>query len=160
MGVPEANRCAECLQEVLVKGIEEDILHREWVTRVSIQLSPPLGLSNMDPITSAVAGTTEPALFDKGFQQDRLIAVANLPITGQTLGDAGQNSGGKVAGTDPGKDKEAGVVYDQMKVVHPLLTGPTDKPIAGGECPSSSSEAQRCQKMGAAKDQVPNLRAR
>ncbi|MBT9171195.1 MAG: hypothetical protein DDT18_01567 [Actinobacteria bacterium] len=61
---------AEFPAEALVKGIEEDILHREWVTGVSIQLSPPLGLSNLDPVTSAVAGTVEPPLFDKGFQQN------------------------------------------------------------------------------------------
>nr|WP_320410903.1 hypothetical protein [Candidatus Hakubella thermalkaliphila] len=157
--MPQANRGAECLTEVLVEGIEEDVLHREWVTGVSIQLSPPLGLSNLDPVTSAVAGTVEPPLFDKGFQQDRLVAIAGLPVLWQAPGDAGQNSGGQVLGTDPGKDKEAGVVYDQMKVVHPLLSGPADEPVAGGEGPGRSSKAQRCQKMGAAKDQVPNLRA-
>ncbi|WP_320414655.1 hypothetical protein [Candidatus Hakubella thermalkaliphila] len=41
---------AEFPAEALVKGIEEDVLHREWVTGVSIQLSPPLGLSDLDPL--------------------------------------------------------------------------------------------------------------
>lgn len=127
---------------------------------VSIQFSPALGLSNMDPVSRAVAGTAEATLFDKGFEHNRLVVIVNLPIARQALGNACQDLGGEVLGVDPGKNEEAGVVYDQIKITHLLLIGPADEPVARGDFPRSGSEAQRYQKMRAAKDQVPDLCAR
>ena len=44
--------------------------------------SAPLGLADMDPVGGLVAGTGEALGIDKGFQQDRSVGVAVVPVWG------------------------------------------------------------------------------
>ena len=124
---------------------------------ITVQFSPSLGLPDMNPISCTVASSPEAVLLDKRFQEGWLVAIADLPILGQLFGSTGQNAGSKVLGGNPGKDKEAGVVEDQMKVTFPLLSTPADKAITGGNLPGSGSEAQCRQEVGTTKDKVADL---
>ena len=114
---------AEFLTKVFVKGIEEDIFDGECVAVVAIKFSAALGLSDMDPIGRLVTGSAEAGLFDKGFEQDGLIAIAGLPVLRQAPGGLGQDTGREVFGGDPRKDEETGVINDPMKVAEALFWG-------------------------------------
>ena len=104
------------LAKVSEEGEEEDLFDGEWMSSVAVELSSSLGLSDMDPVGRAVAGSAEPILFDEGFQKDGRIAIAGLPILRELLGEAGEDPGGEVGGEDPGEDEETSVVGDSVKI--------------------------------------------
>ena len=83
---------------------------------VPVQFAAPLGLSDVDPVGSLVAGAGEALGLDEGFQQNGSVSVAVLPVLGELTRGQGQQLGGEVLGLDPGKDQETGVVDDQLKV--------------------------------------------
>ena len=83
-------------------------------------LARSLGLSDVDPVGSLVAGAGEALGLDEGFQQNGSVSVAVLPVLGELTRGQGQQLGGEVLGLDPGKDQETGVVDDQLKVPLPF----------------------------------------
>ena len=46
----------ECLAEVFIEGVEEDIFHRQWIAVVAIEFASALGLAYMNPIGGPVTG--------------------------------------------------------------------------------------------------------
>ena len=70
---------------------------------VTVQFAAPLGLSDVDPVGSLVAGAGEALGLDEGFQQNGSVSVAVLPVLGELTRGQGQQLGGEVLGLDPGK---------------------------------------------------------
>ena len=57
---------------------------------VTVQFAAPLGLSDVDPVGSLVAGAGEALGLDEGFQQNGSVSVAVLPVLGELTRGQGQ----------------------------------------------------------------------
>jgi len=90
--------------------IEPDGLLGEGSRVVDIQFSASPGLPYIDPIGSLVTSSTETRGLHEGFQQDRSVSIVCGPIIRNAFGHHGKQLRGKVLGTYPREDKEAGVV--------------------------------------------------
>ena len=112
---------------------------------VPVQFAAPLGLSDVDPVGSLVAGAGEALGLDEGFQQNGSVSVAVLPVLGELTRGQGQQLGGEVLGLDPGKDQETGVVDDQLKVPLPFRRTPADEAVARGGFPGGGAKAKQGQ---------------
>ena len=82
--------------EVFIEGMEEDLFDGCLMEVFLVEFSASFGMSDMDPIGCAIASTTEAVFFDKGFEEERPVGIAVLPIFGKALGQSGQDAGGKV----------------------------------------------------------------
>ncbi len=58
----------ERLAEVFVDGIEVDVFDGQLVAVGAIEFSPPLGLSDVDPVGCPVAGSSEAIAFNERLQ--------------------------------------------------------------------------------------------
>jgi len=85
----------------------------------------------MLPVGSPVAGAGKARLLDEGFEQDRPISVAGLPVIGQSAAHQGEDARGEVLALDPRQDEEACIVHDEVQVALSLIFRPTDELIRG-----------------------------
>ena len=65
--------------EAFSQGIQPYVLDGDALLAGWAELAPPLGLSYMEPVGRPVTGARETVFFDKGFQQQRAVAIALLP---------------------------------------------------------------------------------
>ena len=65
--------------EAFFQGIQPYVLDGDALLAGWAELAPPLGLSYMEPVGRPVTGARETVFFDKGFQQQRAVAIALLP---------------------------------------------------------------------------------
>ncbi len=96
--------CGELALKVSHQGIEVDVLHRECVGVVAVELAAAFGGSDPDPVRSLVAGAGVTADLDEGLDEERLVAVAGVPVVAQTAGDGPKEVRGEVGNPHPGGD--------------------------------------------------------
>jgi len=68
---------------------------------VGIEFATPLGLTDMDPVGSAVAGAAEAIYLNERFEKDGAVVVAAFPIRRKPFGESAKNTGSQVFGVDP-----------------------------------------------------------
>src|ERR1700730_9204670 len=81
---------AEMCSEVTHERINPDALDGLGVTVLGIELAAALRVSQIPPVGGVVAGAGEARLLDEGFQQDRAIRVARVPVLSQASTDQGE----------------------------------------------------------------------
>ena len=85
----EDSRCgAEDFPKVTVKRVDPDILEGADLTVLLFHFTPPLGLSEPEPIGRPVGSAGKAGDFHERFQQHRFIALAPAPIGAQRFEDA------------------------------------------------------------------------
>ena len=94
----------------------------------------------MGPARGPVAGSTEAAAFDKGFEQLHPMAVALDPELGNASAHLPEQMAGQMRHPDPGQDQKAGVVGEQRQVALAHLRVPSDKRIAALRFPCRRAE--------------------
>ena len=151
---------AQVTFEVLVEGIQEDVLDGQGVAVFAIELSAALGLADVQPVGGTIAGAPKTRLLHKGFQQNRSVAVAILPILRQLFDHTGENTRGQVRTANPGENQEASVVNHPMQVVLSLLSRPTDESVSRARCPRHGTETQNRQQVRTAEDPISDLSTR
>ena len=68
---------------------------------VTVQFAAPLGLSDVDPVGSLVAGAGEALGLDEGFQQNGSVSGAVLPVLGELTRGQGQQPWRRGSWTGP-----------------------------------------------------------
>ena len=129
--------------EAFSQGIQPYVLDGNALLAGWAELAAPLGLADMNPVGRPVTGAREAVLFDKGFQQQRAVAIAVLPVPRKLPGRQPQYFGGEVVRADPRQDQEAGVVDDEMEVSLALPVVPADEAVARGALPGGGAKAQQ-----------------
>src|ERR1035441_9013610 len=122
---------AELALEVAHERIDPDALDRLSVAMQGVELAAALGIADVLPVGSLVAGAGKARLLDEGFEQDRSIGVAVLPVVGQASAHHGKDARGEIFAVDPRQDQEAGIVHDEVQVALSLVCGPTDELVPG-----------------------------
>src|ERR1035437_3279179 len=83
---------AEFPLEVARERIDPDALDGLSVAMQGIELATALRIAQVSPVGSLVAGARKARLFDEGFEQDRPIGVAGVPVIGQSLNGQGEDA--------------------------------------------------------------------
>ena len=117
--------------EVLLEGIEVDVLDGKSILILDVEFSPTLGLADIDPVGGLVAGSLETAALDEGLEEDGSKREAFSPIVLDAACGQSEEMGGEAFGSDPGEDEEAGVVDDKGEARLSLVVGPSDEGISG-----------------------------
>src|SRR5665213_776067 len=159
-GRVSASPSAELLLEVGPERIDPDALDGLCVSMQDVELSPTLRVAEVSPVGGPVAGTGKARLFNEGFEQDRPIRIAALPVIGQSSAHPAEDARGEVFASDPRQDQEAGVVDDQMQVALPLVFIPADELIPGFDLPGARPEAQGGDDLVGGAHEVAQLRPR
>lgn len=98
--------------------IDPNALDRRAAAMMGIELAPPLGVAEVEPVGSTIASTGETGLVDEGFKENRPIGVAGLPVLGQAAARERERARGEVMTRNPRQDEEAGVVDHKMEVLN------------------------------------------
>ena len=123
---------AELPLEVACERIDPDAFDGLSVAMERVEFAATLRIAEVSPVGGLVAGAGEARLLDEGFEQNRSIGVAGLPVIGQTPADQGEDARGEVFAADSRQDEEAGVVDDEVQVALSLLGRPTDELVKDG----------------------------
>lgn len=143
--------------EGFLERVEIDILDGKSILVLDVEFSPTLGLADMDPVGSFVAGSLETVALDEGLEEDGSKSEAFSPIVLDAACGQSEEMGGEVFGSDPGEDEETGVVDDEGEARHPLIVGPADEGISGSDLPGGGAEAQAGDGGGAREGEVADL---
>ena len=143
--------------EVLLEGIEEDVLDGKSELFIDVELSATLGLADMDPVGGPVAGALEAVALDEGFEEDGSEGEALSPVVLDAAGGQGEELGGEAFGFDPGEDEEAGVVDNEGEARLPLIVRPADEGVPGSDLPGGGAEAQTGQRGLSREGEVADL---
>ena len=146
--------------EVWDEWIDPDAFNRLVTMMLGIELAAALCVTEVLPVGCFVAGTCKSRLFDKGFQENRTVSVAGLPVVGQAATDKAENAGGKIVAADPWQDEEACIVDDEVEVALSLRWIPSNGRIAGLGFPGARAEAHQGNDVAGGADEVAQLRAR
>src|ERR1700678_2438568 len=133
---------AELSLEVVHERIDPDAFDRLSVAMQDIELAATLRIAKVLPVGGLVAGAGKAWFLDEGFEQDRPIGVAGLPVIGQSSVHQGEDARGEVFAMDPRQDEEAGIVHDEVQVALSLICRPTDDLIARVDLPGARPEAE------------------
>ncbi|MHB1567185.1 MAG: hypothetical protein ACYCXG_10810 [Acidiferrobacter sp.] len=121
---------AELPLEVAGQRIDPDARGGLCVAMECVELAASLGIPEILPVGRLAASAGEARFPNEGFEQDRTIGVAGVPVVGQALRCRGEDARGEVFTVNPGQDEEAGIVDDDVQVAAALLGGPADGVIA------------------------------
>ena len=99
--------------EGFLERVEIDILDGKSILVLDVEFSPTLGLADMDPVGSFVAGSLETVALDEGLEEDGSKRESFSPVVLNTACGQSEEMGGEVFGPDPGEDEGAGVVDDK-----------------------------------------------
>src|ERR1035441_5876988 len=148
----------ELALEVARERINPDAFDGLSVSMQGVELTTALRIAEVLPVGRLVAGAGKARLLDEGFEQDRPIGVAGLPVGGQSSADQGEDARGEVFAVDPWQDEEAGVIDDQMQVALSLISRPADNLIPRFDFPGTRIEAKRADDVPCGADEVAELR--
>src|SRR5271167_3371467 len=112
--------------EVAHERIDPDALDGSCLAMQDVKFPPALRITEVLPVGGLVAGAGKARLLDEGFEQDRAIGVAGLPVIGQSSAHQGKDARGEVLAADPRQDEEAGVVDDEVEVPLSLISRPAN----------------------------------
>ena len=144
--------------EVARERIDPDAFDRLSVAMQGVELAATLRIAEVLPVGGLVAGAGKARLFDEGFEQDRPIGVAGLPVIGQSAADQGEDARGEVFAVDPRQDEEAGIVHDEVQVALPLIGRPADELIPRFDLPGARAEAEDGDDVAGGTHEVAQLR--
>ena len=125
-----------------MERVEKDVLDGQRPLVVAVELAAALGVTDVDPVCGPVAGSLESLSFHEGFEQNRAVAVALLPVLAQPSDCRPKDAGGEVVGSNPGEDQETCVVDDPVEAEQALVLGPADELVAWRHGPRRGSKAQ------------------
>ena len=77
--------------KVPYERIDPDTFDGLCVAMQDVELAAPLSIPKVLPVGCLVAGTGEARLLDEGFEQNRAVAVAGVPVVGESAADQGQD---------------------------------------------------------------------
>src|ERR1700738_3120026 len=133
---------AEMRAEVARQRINPDALDGLCVEMEGVKLAASLRVAEIPPVGGFVAGAREAWLLNEGFQQNRTIRVAGVPVLGQAAADQAKHARSEIFTVYPRQDQEARVVDDEMQVSSALFGGPADHLIARFCFPGAGAEAE------------------
>src|ERR1700730_17191918 len=128
--------------EVARQRINPDALDGFCVAMERVELTAALRVAEVLPVGGFVASTAEAGFLNEGFQQNRTIRVAGVPVLGQASADQSKHTRGEILAVDPWQDEEGGIVADEVQISSALLKGPTDHLIARFGFPGACAEAE------------------
>ena len=97
--------------EVVHERVDPDAFDGLSVAMQGVEFAAALRIPEMSPVGGLVAGAGKARLLDEGFEQDRPIGVAGMPVGGQSHSGQGEDARGEVFAVDPRQDEEASGVY-------------------------------------------------
>src|SRR5271165_5351253 len=150
---------AELPAEVTRQRINPNAFDGLGVAMLNIKLAAALGVSEIAPVGGFVAGAGKARLFDKGFQQDRTIRVACIPVIGKASANQSEHARSKIFAGYPRQYQEPRVVDDEVQVALALLAGPADGRIARLGFPGACAEAEHRDDLAGGAHEVAQLRA-
>ena len=150
----------EMSAEVADERIDPDAPDGLGVAMQSIELASTLGVSEILPVGGLVASACEARFLDEGFQQDRTVRIAGMPVVRQASADQGEGARGEVATLYPGQDEEARVVDDEVQVARTLIVRPANELISRFGFPGACAEAQQRNDVARGAHEVAQLRSR
>ena len=150
---------AELRSEVANERIYPDAFDGLRVAMESVELAASLGITQVLPVGGFVAGAGEARLFNEGFEQQRAIRVARVPVFGQASTDQREGARSEVTTGYPRQDEEARVVDDEVQTVSALRCGPTDRSIARLGFPGARSKAKNSDDVPCGTYEVAQLRS-
>src|SRR6266404_4420290 len=112
------------------------------------------------PVGGLVAGAREAGFLDEGFQQNRTIRVAGVPVFGQASADQAEHARSKIFTVYPRQNQEARVVDDKMQVSSALFGGPADHHIARFGFPGAGAEAEYGDDLSGGAHEITQLGSR
>ena len=77
--------------KVPYERIDPDTFDGLCMAMQDVELAAPLSIPKVLPVGCLVAGTGEARLLDEGFEQNRAVAVAGVPVVGESAADQGQD---------------------------------------------------------------------
>jgi hypothetical protein len=105
---------AELPLEVARERIDPNAFDRLSVAMQNVELAATLRVAEVLPVGGLVAGAGKAWLLDEGFEQDRPIGIAGLPVIGQPSAHQGEDPRGQV-------------LHTLSRRAHPVAYGRGDK---------------------------------
>lgn len=97
----------ETFFEIRLKGVDVDILDVAVAVELSVFLGVALCLSHVSPVRGLVAGSSEPCLLQKCFQEIERVAIDRLPVAGNLLNRAPKDMRGQISDLNPGQNEKS-----------------------------------------------------
>src|ERR1700687_2710624 len=94
----------EMSAKVAHERITPDAFDVFGMAMVLIELAASLRIPEVSPIGRLVAGARHARILNQGFQQDRTVGVAGVPIVGQASADQSERARSEIATFDPRQD--------------------------------------------------------
>ena len=133
--------------EAPVERIEPYVFDGNALFACRAEFSAPLGLADMPPIGSLVAGAGEAIAFDEGFEHERAVTIARFPILLHLTRRQAEDFRCQIARLDPGQNQKASVVDHEVEVFLALLMTPTDELVARGDLPSAGTKPEQGERL-------------
>src|SRR5437764_12657407 len=130
-----------------MQGIKINVLDRGLIPGSvrAVLASSSLGLADPYPIGGSVSSAGKTVALHKALQQINGMAIFGLPIPIEAAGNPAQNITGQVRYPRPRSDQKASVVGDEMEVLLPHRTLPTDVVVPIGTLPSGGPKKHTSQ---------------
>ena len=144
--------------KVARQRINPDALDGLCVAMEGVELATSLCVTEVLPVGGFVAGAGEAGFLNEGFQQDRTICVASVPVLGQASADQSEHTRSEIFAVDPRQNQEAGIVDDEVQIGAALRDGPTDHLIARFGFPGACTEAEYGDDLSGGAHEVTQLR--
>src|ERR671923_2218361 len=114
------------LSHIPRQRINIDILNGPTVRGVRpIHATAAGGLPDMNPVGSPIAGPAKTDRIHQGFQQQRTMTIAALPVAWHLPGAQRQDLARQTLDLHPRQDEESSVVHDPLEVLPPLPVAPS-----------------------------------
>jgi hypothetical protein len=123
------------LAEVFGKGVKENRLNRQEILVGAIPFASTLRAAHGGPIGRLVAGSLEASGIHEGLQQRERVMVGPWPIGGEGSGHFPEQMRGQMGNLNPRKDKESGVLGDEVDIVVSVQGFPSDEEIPAHHLP-------------------------
>ena len=112
---------AEMPLEIACERVDPNAFDGLSVAMQGVELATALRVAEVLPVGGLVAGAGTARLLNEGFEQDRTIGVAGMPVGGLTPADQGEDSRSKVFAVDPRQDEKTGVIDDEMQAAPRII---------------------------------------
>jgi hypothetical protein len=134
------------LPEVFNQGIDKYCFNRNQVLFVDVPFTSTFGEAELDPISRLVTSAQEASSIHKGFKEHNGVVVDSFPVHGKDSGHFSQDMRSQIGNFNPGEDKEAGVLSNEMKVLSFVGSCPADELIPAVHLPCCCSPTDASQR--------------
>src|SRR6185436_6914023 len=125
-----------------LQRIHEDPFYRRLTPVRTITPSASLRLPYFQPVGCPVTGSFESLIVDKGFQQQRLISIAPLPVLCQPSCRLTQNMRGQMRHTPLGHNQKPTVAHHLIQILFPYRAAPANPLVPRFYPPRSGRKRQ------------------